>query len=101
MLRTLATNFCTAVSSWQFPSSFLLTLAMPVSALLFIVTSLDALLSSLRPVHVEIDNSTSMELELMDGTLFVSASLTFVAAWLVMSFSVTWLLNVVSVAGAP
>jgi hypothetical protein len=77
---------------------------MPVSALLFIVTSLDALLSSLRPVHVEIDSSTIIELELIDGTLFVSASLTFVAdvaAWFVMSFSVTWLLNVVSVAGAP
>ena len=76
MLRTLPTNFCMMSSSAQSPSNFLWTFATPVTALLVEVTSCDARLSNLRPVHVEMDNSTSIALEDIDGAEFVSVSLT-------------------------
>ena len=56
-------------NSAQSPSNFLCTLATPLDALLVVVTTCDACLSSLRPVHVEIDNSTSIADEDIDDAV--------------------------------
>ena len=73
MERTLDANFCAATSSSQSPSSFLFTDATPVCAEFCAVTSADAVLSFLRPVHTLIPSSTSMDEDEMDGVEVVGA----------------------------
>ena len=92
MCRTLVGSFVTAVGSSMVRSIFVCTLAIQASAWLVGVTSVDARLSSLRPVHVLMLSSTNIDEEPMDGAVtvgsFVSAALTSVALFkCVMSFS--------------
>ena len=68
MLRTLAVNLLTASNSAQSPSNFLFTFATPRAALLLLVMSAEARLSSLRPAHVAMDNSTNIAADEIEGT---------------------------------